>query len=823
MVDQTRICNAPLRRLDMTTVLLGMMLICVDAAAALVPIGDVSSVVSSASALEMRMSSGALVRFDAVDAKLIRVRVAIGGTLSTTISPALAPTGLTSPPVNVADLGEYWYFGTPDLQIFVHKRPFAVIAVDRAFNLLSYDSNPAVMWDTTTGNLMTQRYALPEEHYFGLGLRGGPIDRRGRNIVMRNTDQLAYTESSDPLYQSYPYYYAVRNGLTHGVFVDNPQYPFFSMNGDGRGMVLFGATAQELNFYIIAGPTPLDVAQTYAKLTGYNPIPPKWSLGYQHSHYGWLSASEVLTIAQQFRANDFPGDALWFDIDYMDRKRKFTWSSSGFPQPEALHLQLNTLGFKTGYIDEPCIRTDDPLWAYLDARGFFVKSTTGGSRVSTIWFGDVSWFDFTNSTAAAWYAEQAPGFLSRGVDAVWNDLNEPAENFMPDAVFDFDGGKRTELESRNLYALYVNKTSYASQAALRPNIRPWNMSRAGYPGIQRYASTWSGDGNSDFATLKVNIQMSVSMGLSGQNQFGHDSGGFLGSPSGELYVRWLEFSSFTPLFRTHSINTAAPREPWSFGEPYTSTIRTIMKRRYLYMPYLYSLFENAARSGQPVLTPTFFYASGDTATYGQDTDYLFGPNLLVAPVYIAGATTRQIYLPGGSRWVDVRNDAVFDGGQTVTVAAPLGDTPVFAREGTVLPLGPTMANVDAAVPPDIHIDVYSGAAGQFVLYEDDGKSFDYRRGIYRYTQLSYTELAAARQFTIDPLGGTYILPSRNWTVAVHRVSRSPTSVTADATVIAPASSAIDLATRSTAWFYDTGKGVLTIKIPDRGKSVVGIQ
>ena len=577
-----------------------------------------------------------------------------------------------------------------------------------------------------------------------------------------------------------------------------------------------GAESGELNYYLIAGPQPFDIANTYSRLTGFNPMLPRWSLGYQHSRYGWQSADEILNIANQLRVQDFPTDSLWFDIDYMNNQGKFSWNPLGYPDPVALHNSLHQQGFKNIYIDEPCVRTDDSLWSYLDAAHHFATGPDGSSLVNSIWFGDVSWIDFTSSSTRTWYKAQLGTFLSTGIDGLWNDLNEPANNFMPEAIFNFDGNPRKEPETRNLYALLVNQTAYEAQLQLRPNVRPWNFSRSGYSGIQRYAVTWSGDANSTYDALRTNIQMTVSMGLSGQNNFGHDTGGFLGSPDAELFTRWLEFSLFTPLFRNHSVNTAAPREPWTYGEPYTTTIRNLIKWRYRLSPYLYTLFEEASRTGRPVVTPTFFYAIGDTDTYGQDTEYLLGPNLLVAPVHTPGVSKKKVYLPRGSQWVNYYTDTVTDGGQSVTVDAPLGKPPLFTRLGTILVQGKVGAYMeDPNKNPDLNVDFFPRSQDNFTLYEDDGESFDYKKGALLRTQISSNVTASSISLTITRLEGNYSPPTRNYWLRVHLVPGKPGLIQLNGSPIPEAPDFASLDGMSSGWYWDGPKSQLNIKTADQ--------
>ena len=200
--------------------------------------------------------------------------------------------------------------------------------------------------------------------------------------------------------------------------------------------------------------------------------------------------------------------------------------------------------------------------------------------------------------------------------------------------------------------------------------------------------------------MRVSVQTSIHMGMSGNNMFGHDIGGFIGSPSPELFLRWLAFGGYTTFFRNHALDTTAAKEPWAFGEPYTTMAREIINQRYRILPYLYSLHELAAREADPVLAATFFHFPEDVATYQQDTEYMLGPSLLVAPVFTAGATERTLYLPAGTDWYDLGTDQKYAGGQEITVAAPLDHIPVFVRAGSMLPLASVRQHVHETLAED---------------------------------------------------------------------------------------------------------------------------
>ncbi len=666
-----------------------------------------------------------------------------------------------------------------------------------------------------------RKIAFENEHYFGLGLRGGPINRRGDVYFMRNSDNGAYGETTQPLYSSTPFYYGERDGRYYGVFLDNPAEPFFDMDSGGTGSIQFGAQKGELDYYVLAGPEPRDVARAFADLTGYQPLPAKWTLGYHQSRFGYQSWAELLDLANTFRALEIPADAFYLDLDYMDRLQLFSWNPSGFDDPVTNNQSLENLGFKRVNIIDPVVHIGDPLWSFLDQSGFFLQDEAGNTLVNNIFYGDVSWIDFTRAEARDWYADALTTFLAAGSSGVWNDLNEPAQNNMPQAIYDFDGERRNDQEARNLYALRETSLTYQTLLDARPNERPFILSRSGYPGIQRYAANWGGDAWSTFDSLQVAVQMSLHMGLSGQNQFGHDVGGFLGSPSPELFIRWLQFGSLTPFFRNHAMNTSDPREPWQFGEPYTTMARDIIQRRYRLLPYLYTLFEKASRTGEPVLAPTFFHFPDDPNTFEQNLELMLGPYLLVAPVVTEGAVTRTVYLPAGSRWFDFATGQEYAGGTTVTIDAPLEEIPIFVREGTLLVTGPVLQYVDEPVASRVEIRVYPGS-GEFTLYEDGGEGFEYQAGDHLTTRIRSTQTAQGIVVTIDPLEGGWSASPRTWQLRLHQISTPPQGITLNGTNLGPFGSEADFEAAGSGWFYSSLDQQLLIAFPDSGAATVSI-
>ena len=735
--------------------------------------GNVVSTAIAGERMDLALEGGAIARVDVVGPDTIRIRFAPTGTFSSIVSGAVVGPAPAAAGASFYDTADAVYIVGQSFTMAVLKRPYRVVVWRAGGALLQADLEPAVSWDTATGAIYTRKWAAPDERYYGFGERGGPLNRRGRTLVMQNKDLAAFNAYSDPLYISIPYFWGARGADVYGVFLDNPAVPFFSADSEGTGTLAFGALSGDLDYYLFVGPTPARVADSYGQVTGFSALPPKWTLGYHQSRYGYASQAEVLTIASTLRALQIPSDVLYFDIDYLDRLQMFSWNLPAFPNPPEMNYLLGQLGFRRVNIMEPLVHTGDRFWLPLASAGYFVRDLTGSPLIANIWFGAVSFLDFTKTAAASWYRQTLAAFLSTGIDAVWNDLNEPAANDMPYAVYDFDGHPQFDATARNLYALRHAAVSYDAQRDLRPNTRPWGISRSGFAGIQRYLANWGGDALSDWETLRTNVQMSLSMGLSGQNFFGHDIGGFLGAPDAELFTRWMEFAAYTPLFRNHAMNTSPPREPWAFGEPTLTHARDIINQRYRLLPYLYTLFEESSRTGAPTLAPTFYHFPADAGLWNDDTTFMVGRSLLVAPVIWQGLDARPVYLPAGAQWHDLHSGAVYQGGTYQQVAAPLGRTPVFVRVPAIIPMGPVMQHTGEQPLSDVRLHVYRGGgdtATDFTLYEDDGETFDYRGGAFLRTRIRLEGTSTESRITIDRAGGTFAPPpGRAWTIELHGV------------------------------------------------------
>jgi alpha-glucosidase len=578
----------------------------------------------------------------------------------------------------------------------------------------------------------------PGQAVYGLGEKALGLNRRGLCVTMWNSDPAIYDPDVDPLYQSTPFLIGQDNGLACGIFFDNTYRAEFDLGRSERDVMRYRAAGGELCYYVLAGPSLSDVVARFTALTGRMPLPPRWALGYQQSHWSYGSADEVRRVAGEFRSRRIPCDALYLDIDYMRGYRVFTLDPERFPDPGRLVADLRTLGLRTVTSIDPGVKADpdDPVCADGLRRDVFCKLPDGKPYVGPVWPGDCCFPDFPNGAARAWWGEQYRQLLDLGIAGFWNDMNEPAVFFgstFPDAVqHNADNGQTDHRALHNVYGQCMLRAVADAMARYRPDERILLISRAAYAGIQRYSMTWTGDNRSTWEQLRLSIPLILNMGLSGQAFTGPDVAGFGGDTTGELLARWTQMGAFLPFFRNHTALGTAPQEPYAFGEPYESICRRYIELRYQLLPYLYTAFWQAAETGLPIARPLTLAFPADRRVASLDDQFLCGDALMVAPVLEQGAKSRGVYLPAGV-WYDFWTGARLSGPVDIPVHAPLDGLPLYVRGGSVVPMGPVVQYADEYVPEALELHVFAGD-GTGNLYEDDGETQAHQGGELRLTR-----------------------------------------------------------------------------------------
>jgi alpha-glucosidase len=662
-----------------------------------------------------------------------------------------------------------------------------------------------------------------DEHVYGLGEKNGRLDKRGWRLggysyTMWNTDTYAYDMHTDPIYASIPFYMVVRKGRAHGIFFDNTYRSTFDIGRESQDMLSFGAEGGDLDYYFIDGPTPKEVIERYTQLTGRMPLPPRWALAYHQCRYSYYPEAKVREIAAGFRKRRIPGDVIWLDIHYQDGYRPFTWDHERFPDPKKLIADLRAEGFRVVTIVDPH-PAKAPGYAPYDsglAGDHFVKRADGTVYEAAVWPSQAEknpepsvFPDFTRAATRRWWGSLYAPLVDIGVAGVWNDMNEPsvfdtASGTMPlDNRHDNEGRPTDHREIHNVYGMEMTRASYDGLRTLRPNERPFVLSRASYAGGQRYSALWPGDNQSDWSHLRGSLATLMGLGLSGFPFVGSDIGGFAVGPTADLYTRWLQAAVFAPFMRTHAELTSPEREPWSYGGRYEAINRRAIELRYELLPEVYNVMKQSSDTGLPALRPVFVNYPADEKTYDQDDSFLFGDDLLVAPVTREGATRRGVYLPQDD-WYDFWTGARVPGGQVAVQDVTLASLPIYVRGGAFVFRQPVVQHTGQMSGLPLRVDVYPAARSRAVYYEDDGETFEYQKDGFFERDFSQERTAERCTLTVGAVRGTYRPAARELELRV-RGDRRPARVSVGGEAVR--------------WSWDP-KGWATVRLHDRPEAIV---
>lgn len=718
----------------------------------------------------LQTSSRAKLKVEFFDTNVVRVRVAPKGVFERDSSYAIDYSlNRQTPPVRFAQTPrEIILTNAAGAKIVISKTSLLINIYDEnGANVVGDDANRPAMFDDKTGEVQAAKLRKSEsENYYGFGEKAfAEMSRDQKYIINWNTDTFAYPVGLNPVYQTIPFFYALYQGKSYGIFFNNTFRSYFDMGRTSPERYTFGADGGELDYFVFTGGrerSPKKILEDYANLTGKTPLPPLWALGNQQSRYSYYPEKRVREIADGFRSRKIPVDVIYLDIDYMDGYRVFTWDKTRFPNPGKLIADLKNDGLKTVLIIDPGVKVDPNYKAYTDGKnaGAFVKNPDGSELNRSVWAGNSAFPDFTNPKAREWFGEQYKTHLAEGIAGFWNDMNEPSvfknrqpsppESFEdPGTTFPYntphagDGLPGTHRRYHNVYGMQMARSTFEGVKKLAPEKRPFVLTRAGFAGVQRFSAVWTGDNVATWEHLRLTIPMLTNLSVSGVPFVGADVGGFVGNPSGELYTRWLQAAAFTPFFRSHSTKETKDREPWEYGDEYTRINRAAVEMRYQFLPYLYTVFYQHEKTGAPVLRPLWYEYPNDAKTYHNDDQYLIGGDLLIAPVLGEGERRRSVYFPVGDDWMDWETGTVYKGGTSATVNAPLEKLPIFARVGAVIPTQPVIQNTTEMPKADLTLNVISGiAAGKTEsseIFQDAGEGYGYRSNDFSLTKVQHRQ------------------------------------------------------------------------------------
>ena len=578
---------------------------------------------------------------------------------------------------------------------------------------------------------------------YGTGEVMGDLIRNGKTVKLWNTDNYGYgKDNGQRLYQSHPWVLGVgENGKSFGVIADNTWKMEISLGE----RITFSSEGPAFRVIVIEKDSPQEVMKELGKLTGTIELPPLWSLGFHQCRYSYYPDERVKSLADTMRLKNIPCDVIWMDIDYMQDFKIFTFDSIHFPNPKETNDYLHKNDFKSVWMIDPGIKAEKGFFVYDSGEKInaWVQTRNDSVFLGKVWPGDCVFPDFTQSKVSKWWGGLYENFMAKGVDGVWNDMNEPAvfetvDWTMPDSnkhIGDEFIKNDIHLRYHNVYGMMMVESSRKGIIKSNPEKRPFVLTRSNFLGGHRYAATWTGDNNSSMKHLKQSIPMSLNLSLSGQPFNGPDIGGFAGNATPELYAHWIAVGAFYPFSRAHSTKGSINQEPWSFGEEVETVSREALQRRYRLLPYLYTLFWESANTGMPVMRPVFFNNPSEKYLRTEQENFLLGSDLLIVPKWsengqIPSGNWRNISINGEkSQNHKYHPDVLIRPGAIVPLCNPIVSTNSFSLDTITLL---------------VSLDTNFSAKG--ILYSDLGEGYGYKEG-----EFSLVEFYAETQNGITTL------------------------------------------------------------------------
>jgi alpha-glucosidase len=658
---------------------------------------------------------------------------------------------------------------TEKLNVEIYLQPFRIIVLDKLGNkIISTASN---FLTSNNQNKITRFKLTEEEKIYGLG-QDPMANLNQRDKERRMWHQWGSNSRSGnggiPFMMSTRGYGILLNSSWSARFaIGRAEVAEFNRMGDIMAPAPWGWTENsgetgpdtsailldggEMDLFIICRNKFDDIINDYCKLTGFAPMLPKWAYGFIQCKNRYRSQEELLKVARTMREKKIPCDALVIDWLWFREFGDLNWDKRYWPDAEGMFKELESLGFKVMQAQHPFLAEGGLKYKEFEEAGYMNK-VPEGKRFT---------FDHSNPEARkAWWREFKRLYL-QGIRGYWTDMGELEEHFP---------GTKSYLGCRekvhNIYSLLWAKGLYDGQ---RNDFgeRVFTLARTTYAGMQKHGTVlWSGDIDASWEVLKSQVVVGQGVCLSGMPYWTTDIGGFITNMdfTPELYIRWLQWGVFCPIFRTHGTRPA--NEPWSFGNQAEAIIKEYIELRYKLLPYIYSCANKITEEGKPLMRAMIMDYEDDEKASENVYQFMFGPSILVAPVLDKGAREKEVYLPEGS-WYDYWTETRYEGKTTIKVSVPLNKIPLFVKSGNIIPMAQVVEYIDEKLQKDIIVHIYPGQSASFELYDDDGHSYDYEKGKYIKTMFQYEE-ADVKSIKIYPVhADETLLERRSYTVVLH--------------------------------------------------------
>lgn len=633
---------------------------------------------------------------------------------------------------------------------------------------LEQGSLPYVKVDEVKGLQFT--YELGErDRIYGLGEAVRGINKRGWIYVTKCSDDPVHSEDKQSLYGAHNFL-MIDGKERFGIFIDYPGFITYDLGYQKKNQIQIHMEEANADIYIIDGEKLKDIVHEFRKMIGQSYIPPKWAFGYGQSRWSYMDEQEIREVANQYEALQLPLDSIYMDIDYMERYKDFTLNEEAFPNFPEFVSEMKERGIRLVPIIDAGVKVEDGYDVYEEGveNHYFCEKEDGSEFRAGVWPGIVHFPDFLNPNARHWFGMKYKRLMDAGIEGFWNDMNEPAIFYSEDqlkevfeklskyqnpdmGVNEFwsfkdlvltiqnnpkdytrfyhtmgDGSKVRHDKVHNLYGYNMTRAAKEAFDLIEPNKRTLIFSRASYVGMHRYGGIWTGDNQSIWSHLLLNLKMMPSLNMCGFLFTGADIGGFGGNTTEDLLLRWLALGIFTPLMRNHSAIGTRRQEAYQFEQ--VEAIRNLLGIRYGLIPYLYSEFMKAAIKDEMMFLPLGFEYEDDAMAAQVEDQLLVGESIMIAPVYQQNATGRYVYLPEGMRMLRMKS---LDKIESVELQAghhyievALDEVILFIRPGKILPMATGAQRIDQVDDTMLSLYCYGENRSSYEFYQDDGFTTD---------------------------------------------------------------------------------------------------
>ena len=611
-----------------------------------------------------------------------------------------------------------------------------------------------------------------DEILYGGGARALGMNRRGNRLQLYNRAHYGYETRAELMNFCIP---LIMSSKMYAVHFDNSAIGYLDLDSKKDNTLAYETISGRKTYQVIVGDSWADLISNYTTLTGKQPLPPRWALGNFSSRFGYHSQDEVEKTIRKFEENQIPVDAIILDLYWFGKSIKGTmgnldWDKDNFPNPDKMIADLNAKGVKTVLITEPFILTTSSKWQETVDIKVLATFKDGKPAIWDFYFGNTGIVDIFKPEGAAWFWNVYKRLINQGVSGLWGDLGEP-EVFPSKAIT--AGGKADEIH--NVYGHNWAKILAEGYKKDFAATRPFILMRSGYAGSQRFGMIpWSGDVSRSWGGFQSQMEIALQMGMQGLGYMHSDLGGFAGDYfDNELYLRWLQYGVFNPIFRPHAHEDVAA-EPVYKDIVTKAKAKKIVELRYQLMPYNYTLsFENNQK-GTPLMRPLFFEEPNNLAVQKVCETYFWGNDFLVTPITKSAVNSTAIYFPKSNNWFDFYSDKKHQAGSTETVEVVEDHIPVFVRGGAFVPMIKTIQNTTkySLAKFDLHFyfdETVTNSSGK--LYNDNGLMANaYEKGEYEI--LSFNSTTSNKVLTLKlnaEIGKNYTSTSKEVSLIVHSI------------------------------------------------------